>query len=215
MTSELIAAIIAAGVSVIGIIVSIALSAQQRHHERDLRRAEQAATEARLREELITRREEWLADFQAQERRWQETFRAELRRELTQESTLETIRTRLKLYGDVWRTLRVTAGYEWRKLDDPLPAVRQFADKLTDYAYSEVGLVMSDRSRRLLTNLRAGCGAFLRGQLEAKELLDRAHLLKHSMRSDLGIITEEYESDLDRIAARLGRVDDWKYADHS
>jgi hypothetical protein len=68
---------------------------------------------------------------------------------------------------------------------------------------------MSDRSRRLLVNLRAGCGAFLRDALSAQDLIDRAHLFKHSLRSDLGIIDYEYESDLNKVAHRLGKVDDW------
>lgn len=68
---------------------------------------------------------------------------------------------------------------------------------------------MSDRSRRLLTNVRSGCNAFLKGTLSDRKLLERVHLLKHSMRGDLGIIDYEYESDLNEVARHLGKVDDW------
>ncbi len=116
----------------------------------------------------------------------------------------------MKRYGDIWKDLRMTGGYEWRNLADPKASVKQLADRLTDIAHGEVGMIMSDRSRRLLTNLRAGCGGFIREEISGEELIDRAHQLKHSMRSDLGIIDYEYESDLNAVADRLGRVDDWK-----
>ena len=184
MQAEVTAALIAAVVSMAGVIVTYITTSQQR--------------------------KQWLAEFRAQELHWQESFRAELRQQLVQESTLETVRTRIRLYGEVWRALKITSQYEWRHLPDTKTAVKNLADRLTDFAYSEVGLVMTDRSRRLLTSLRRGCGHFLRDEVDAQELINRAHLLKHSMRSDLGIITEEYESELDRIATLLGRVDDWR-----
>ena len=160
--------------------------------------------------EIKSSEQKMLAEVQARREEWQESFRAELRRDLIKESSLETIRVRMKLYGAVWKSLKITAGHEWKKLQDPKAAVQKLADELTDFAYSDFGLVMSDRSRRLLTHLRSGCGDYLRGNIDQAELKNRAHLLKHSMRSDLGIITEEYESDLHQIAEQVGRVDDWR-----
>lgn len=212
MSPEVTAALIAGIVSVLGLVVNYIITYQARRNERELRQAEIRSSEERIRAEIAAKREEWQTELAAHERRWQESFRAELRRDLVQESSLETVRARMRLYGDVWRTLKITAGYEWRNLTDPKMAVQQMADKLTDFAYSEVGMFMSDRSRRLLNHLRVSCGAFFRGELTDAELRNRAHLLKHSLRSDLGIITYEYESDLDQIAQRLGRVDDWTRA---
>lgn len=209
MSPEISAALIAGIVSVVSLIANYIIAYQARRVERDLRQEEIRASEERVKAEITAKREEWQAELAAQERQWQESFRAELRRDLVQESSLETIRARMKLYGDVWKALKVTAGYEWKNLTDPKVAVQQMADDLTNFAYSEVGMFMSDRSRRLLTHLRVACGAFLRDKIAYAELRNRAHLLKHSLRSDLGIITYEYESDLDEIAQRLGRVDDW------
>jgi hypothetical protein len=209
MNLEVIAASIAGGISILGIIVNYIITYQTRKHERELRLLEQKRGEERLRVELEAKREEWEKNLLAEEQRWQESFRAELRRNLTQESTLEIIRRRISLYGEVWKVLKVTAGYEWRRLEDQKTAVKQLADYLTDISFGEAGLLMSDRSRRLLVNLRSGCGAFLKDLLPDKELIDRAHLLKHSLRSDLGIIDYEYESDLNEVAHHLGRVDGW------
>jgi hypothetical protein len=210
MSPEVTAAIIAAMISVLSLVFTLVSTRQQRVHEREILRLDQAAAEQRLRTELLAKRDDWMQQYQAEETRWQESFRAELRRELIEASTLEIVRTRSRLYGDVWRELKLTAGYEWRRVADKRAAVQKMANKLTEFAFSEVGLVMSDRTRRLLTSLRSACGAYIRDESTEQELIGWAHLIKHSMRSDLGIITEEYESELDRIAQRIGRVDDWK-----
>ena len=145
----------------------------------------------------------------AQQKQWQEGFRAELQRNLAQESTLEVLRRRLILYPDVWKALKITAGYEWNQLTDKKVAVQQLADKLTDVAFNEIGLVMTDRSRRLLLKLRRDCGSFIEGKLTYNDLKNSAHLLKHSMRSDMGIKDQVYESALNEVAQGLGKVDDW------
>ena len=206
---EVVAALVAALVSLIGLVISYLATQQQLATQRDLQRREQIAAEQRLHAELEAKRQEWQSALDAQERQWQESFRAELRQNLLQESTLELMRTRLKLYGEVWRTLRITSKHEWRNLSSPDESVRQLAEQLTVFAYSEMGLVMSDLARRLLNNLRAGCSAYLRGEITGDELIYRAHMLKHALRSDLGIVDYEYDSDLLLIANQLGRIDDW------
>ena len=143
------------------------------------------------------------------QKQWQESFRAELRRDLTQESALEVVRRRLNLYPNVWKALKITAGYEWEHLADKKEAVQQLANKLTDVAYSETGLVMTDRSRRLLLTLRSDCGSFIKGNLTYDDLKNRAYQLKHSTRSDVYIIDKVYESALNEVAQGLGKVDDW------
>jgi hypothetical protein len=207
---EAIAAFIAGIVSIIGVIANYLLTAQARKHDQQLRALEQKASEERLKAELTARREEWQLQLITQEQQWQESFRAELRRNLAQESTLEIVRLRMKCYAEIWKELRITGSYEWKNLADPKASVQQLVDRLTDIAYGEIGMIMSDRSRLLLTNFRAGCAAFIREEISAEELIDRAHQLKHSMRSDLGIIDHKYESDLNAVADRLGRVDDWQ-----
>jgi hypothetical protein len=144
-----------------------------------------------------------------QQKQWQESFGAELRRDLTQESALEVIRRRLTLYPDVWKALKITAGYEWDHLIDKKEAVQKLANTLTDVAYSETGFIMTDRSRRLLLQLRSDCGSFIQGILTYHDLKARAYQLKHSMRSDVYIIDQVYESALNEVAQGLGKVDDW------
>jgi hypothetical protein len=180
MAPEILTALIAGGISIVGFLINYVIT-------------------------LRTNKKE--------EQRWQENFRAELRRNLVQESTLEIMRRRMQLYGEVWKALKVTAGYEWKKHTDQegqKEMIQQLADYLTDVSYSETGLLMSDRSRRLILNLRVGCGQFLKGAISSEEIKNRAYLLKHSMRGDLGIIDYQYESDLNEVAHRLGKVDDWE-----
>lgn len=69
---------------------------------------------------------------------------------------------------------------------------------------------MSDRSRRLLLKLRSDCGSFIRGEnLNSNDLKNSAYLLEHSMRSDVEIEDQVYESSLNKVAEGLGKVDDW------
>lgn len=169
---ELIAAIIAASVTLIGLVINVFFQ-------------------------------------RVQQKQWQEGFRAELQRDLTQESTLEVLRRRLLLYPEIWKALKITAGYEWNKLTDKKVAVQQLADRLTDLAYNETGLVMTDRSRRLLLKLRRDCGSFIQGKLTDTDLKNSTYLLKHSLRSDVGIKDQVYESAMNEVAQGLGKVDDW------
>ncbi len=209
MQPEVTAALISGVVGTVTLMASILIALLAHYREHALHRSEIEASVQRMRVEIESRHEQWQAELASEEAHWQESYRAELRRQLVQESTLEVVKTRMRLYGEIWRTLKITARHTWRSLDNKQLAVQQMADSLTDFAYGDVGMFMSDRSRRLLNHLRIGSGEFLKGKITDEELKQRAHLLKHSLRSDLGIITYEYESDLDNITQRLGRVDDW------
>ena len=213
MQPEVIAALISGVIGMLSLVTSVLIALLAHRREYALQRAEIKASEQRMKVEIESKRDQWQTELTHEEVHWQESFRAELRRQLVQESTLEVVKARMQLYGEVWRALKITSGHEWRLLDNKQLAVKQMANCLTDFAYSEVGMFMSDRSRRLLNNLRTGSGEFLDGAITDLELRTRAHLLNHSLRSDLGIITYEYESGLDEAARRLGRVDDWSKVD--
>lgn len=191
MEAEVTAAVIAGAVSIIGISLNIWW------------------THRKLDRELSARREEWQTMLRAQEEQWQESFRAELRRDLTRESALDIVQERLERYGDVWEALKMVAGYHIEHAQDLNADIQAMAHKLTHFAYSETGLVMTDRSRRLLNHLRSGCGGFLEDEIDIQEVRNRAHLLKHSMRADVGVRNLEYDSEIESIAQGLGRVDDW------
>src|SRR5712692_1085925 len=124
---EVIAALVAGVVSILGLLINSLVTLQVRRHERALRVMEQQAIEARIRAEMNAKREEWQTSLTAQEQQWQESFRAELRRNLIQESTLEVTRLRLKRYSEVWKELRITSDYEWRNLADQKTSVKQLA----------------------------------------------------------------------------------------
>jgi hypothetical protein len=180
---QVIAAIIAASVTLLGLGFNVFFTTQSQRQEEQKRRDQQ--------------------------KQWQDSFRVELQRDLTQESTLEVLRRRLNLYPDVWKALKITATHEWNQLTDKKEAVQQLANHLTDVSYSETGFVMTDRSRRLLLKLRYDCGSFIDGNLTYLNLKNSAYLLKHSMRSDVGMDEQVYESALNEVAHRFGKVDDW------
>ncbi|HRQ41028.1 MAG TPA: hypothetical protein PLD25_24190 [Chloroflexota bacterium] len=192
MGPEITAAIIAGLISIVGIGINVWWSQKN------------------VKEELKFHQEEWQANLLSKERQWQESFRAELRRDLVRESTLEILKGRLICYGNVWGTLKITSGHNIKHSTDLKKDIQLLANELTNFAYSQTGLLMTDRSRRLLNHLRVGCGSFLKDEIEIQEIQNRAHLLKHSMRSDVGIENLEYESEINSIAKRLGRVDDWR-----
>jgi hypothetical protein len=148
-------------------------------------------------------------EFNVREKEWQEGFRAELRKELFRESTLKILEERLEYYSSVWEKLEITAGYRIRHSQNLKEEIQNLANFLTGISYGHIGLIMTDRSRRLLLYLREGCGSFLKDEIEISTVQDRAHLLKHSMRSDMGIEDYEYENEINKIARSLGRVDDW------
>lgn len=69
------------------------------------------------------------------------------------------------------------------------------ADDLTNVAYSNLGLLMSEESRTHLTNLRRGCGAFKKNQITFQELARQANWFKHSLRADLHIPSKAVENE--------------------
>lgn len=150
-----------------------------------------------------------LEQLRTEQEKWQESYRAELHRDLTRETNLRIMEQRMISYGGVWEMLRITSKYEARNAIDIQLEIRTLANQLTSVAYGTPGMLMSDRTRRLLNHLRQGCAAYLKSELDLSELQTRAHLLKHSMRSDLGIEDYEYSNEVRRIALSLGRVDDW------
>ncbi len=176
MNDNLAAALVAAAISLIGILVNILLNERKQSASR---------------------------------KQWQESFRAELRRDLFKETSVDVIKTRFDHYAKVWEILKITSGYHIKRSNSLKEDIQNLANELSDFAYSTTGLLMTDRSRRLLNYLRAGCGDFLKENISIEEVRKRAHLLKHSLRSDLGIGECEYENEINIIAQKLGRVDEW------
>lgn len=181
MEAEVVAAIIAGSVSLLGFVVTTIWNRQMLFRQLDIEHDQ-----------------------------WQESFRAQLRSDLMKENAVRIMQARLDCYVEVWQTLTIMTGYHVRRSGNLESDIQELAFRLTEFAYGKPGLLMSDRSRRLLNHLRGGCGEFLRGELEIREVQNRSHVLKHSMRSDIGIEDYEYESEVMAIASKLGRVDDWR-----
>lgn len=180
MSSEVVAALIAGFVSVIGFVLTFFLT-----------------------------RHTLFRELNQKEQQWQESFRAELRRDLIRESTLKILDYRLRNYGELWKTLQKFSGFNLRRDQNPKQSVSQVASELNELTYNVTGLVMTDRSRRLLTYLLSGCSSYLKEECALDEIHFRSHLLKHSLRSDVGIEDYEFENEMKEISQKVGRVDDW------
>ena len=178
MNIELITAVSALIVSVSGILFSaLRIEMQRRKIQGD--------------------RRQWEREFQNKQNEWERAVERGITQAIFQETSIKLYEARLEEYTPVWPLLRITAGYEWRRLggkqlakDSPreaVEAVQKMADDLTDLAYGSLGLLMSEESRTHLTNLRRCCGAFKRDQITSQELMRQAHWFKHSLRADLHI----------------------------
>lgn len=180
MSPEVITIIVSSAVSIIGFLVTFIVTRYSMKHQLSL-----------------------------QEKQWQEGFRAELRKDLIMKSTLHVIENRLNTYEDVWRVLRKFSGFHLRRDKELHKTVEEVGSELNNLANSKAGMIMTERSRKLTSHLLSGCSFFLKGELGLQEIHNRSHLLKSSLRSDLGIENYEYENEMNNIASKLGRVDDW------
>ena len=139
---------------------------------------------------------------------WQQDLERSIRESVGSGQALKLFEARLKAYEPIWPLLKPTARFEWKRLGGKqkaedseqraIQAVQEMADGLTSIAYGNAGLLMSDRSRKLLLHLRRGCGAFLKGRITFEELHNQAYWFKHSLRADLmipdvAVDNEEFE----------------------
>lgn len=147
-------------------------------------------------------------------RRWEQSVERGITQAVFQETSIKLYEARLVAYASVWSLLKVTARYEWGELggkklaqdshQNAVDAIQSMADDLTEIAYGNLGLLMSEESRTHLTGLRRCCGAFIKKKMTFEELAGQAHWFKHSLRADLHIPSssvenEEFKKYTDRI----------------
>ena len=186
MKIELITAVVALVVSVSGIVVNaLQIDMQRRKIQGD--------------------RRQWEQEFQNKQSEWEQAVERGIAQAIFQESSIKLYEARLREYASVWSLLKITAGYEWRRLggghsaddshQDAVKAVQRMADDMTEIAYGSLGLLMSEESRTHLTNLRRCCGAFRRNEISFQQLTRQAHWFKHSLRADLYIPSKSVENE--------------------
>lgn len=143
--------------------------------------------------------------FKDERRQWERAVERGITQAIFQETSIKLYEARLREYASVWPLLKITARYEWKRLggdhsakdshQDAVEAVQKMADDLTDTAYGNLGLLMSEESRTHLTGLRRCCGAFKKNQMTFEELAGQAHWFKHSLRADLHIPNKSIENE--------------------
>jgi hypothetical protein len=138
-------------------------------------------------------------------RQWERAVERGITQTIFQETSIKLYEARLREYASVWPLLKITARYEWQRLggdklakdshQDVVEAVQKMADDLTNIAYDNLGLLMSEESRTHLTGLRRCCGAFKKNKITFEELAGQAHWFKHSLRADLHIPSRSIENE--------------------
>ena len=175
MKIEFITAVVALIVSVSGIVVNaLQIDMQRRKTQGD--------------------RRQWEREFQNKQSEWEQAVERGIAQAIFQESSIKLYEARLREYSAVWPLLKITAGYEWRRIggsqlaenshQDAVKSLQKMADDMTEIAYSSLGLLMSEESRTHLTNLRRCCGALKRNEITFQELTRQAHWFKHSLRAE-------------------------------
>ncbi|WP_204141474.1 hypothetical protein [Halomicronema sp. CCY15110] len=186
MKVELITAIVAIVVSISSVFVNaLQIRLQQRKNQAEKR--------------------QWEKEFQNKQNEWKRAVERGITQAIFQETSIKLYEARLEAYSPVWPLLKITAGYEWKRIggaewakdshQNAVVAVQQMADSLTALAYESLGLLMSEESRSHLTGLRRSCGAFNKNKLTFQELKRQAHWFKHSLRADLYIPTSSIENE--------------------
>lgn len=186
MKIEFITAVVALIVSVAGIVVNaLQIDMQRRKTQGD--------------------RRQWELEFQNKQSEWEQAVERGIAQAIFQESSIKLYEARLREYAPVWSLLKITAGYEWRRIggsqlakdshQDAVEGVQNLADDMTEIAYGSLGLLMSEESRTHLTNLRRCCAAFKKNEITFQELTRQAHWFKHSLRADLYIPSKSIENE--------------------
>jgi hypothetical protein len=138
-------------------------------------------------------------------KQWERAVERGITQTIFQETSIKLYEARIREYASIFPLLKITARYEWKRLggnqlvkdshQDAVEAIQKMADDLTDVSYSNLGLLMSEESRVYLTGLRRCCGAFKKNKMTFEELAKQAHWFKHSLRADLHIPNNSIENE--------------------
>jgi len=130
----------------------------------------------------------------SEKEKWQRTLELEERRirheenkwalDLNNQRELELHKMRLRTYPEIFATLEQISHYHQDKLTDKI--VKDTADKLNQWGYSEAGLCMLPDTREALFALRRNLDNFLRKKMTKEEIMHGARQdLIERMRRDL------------------------------
>ena len=134
MKIEFITAVVALIVSVSGIVVNaLQIDLQRRKTQGD--------------------RRQWEREFQNKQSEWEQAVERGIAQAIFQESSIKLYEARLREYAPVWSLLKITAGYEWRRIGGSqlakdshkaaVEGVQKLADDMTEIAYGSLCLLMS------------------------------------------------------------------------
>jgi hypothetical protein len=131
-------------------------------------------------------KEKWQRTLAMEKEKWQRTLELDERRikheenkwalELNSQRELELHKMRLRTYPEIFAALEKISHYHQDKLTDE--SIRDLADKLNLWGYSEAGLCMLPDTRNALFSMRNNLLRFLRKELDKEEIM-------HGARQDL------------------------------
>jgi hypothetical protein len=130
----------------------------------------------------------------SEKEKWKRTLELEERRlkheehkwvlELNSQRELELHKMRLKTYPEIFAALEKISHYHQDKLTDKV--IKELADKLNSWGYSEAGLCMLSDTRQSLFDMRSNLEKFLRKEMTKEQIMHGARQnLIEGMRRDL------------------------------
>ena len=128
-------------------------------------------------------REKWKRTIQLEERRIKHEENKWLV-ELNSQRELELYKIRWKTYPEIFTALEQISHYHQDKITDDV--IRELANKLNYWGYSEAGLCMLSDTRKALFELRKNLVKFLNKEMNKEEIMHGARQdLIEGMRRDL------------------------------
>lgn len=129
---------------------------------------------------------------------WRRDLNVKLSR-VREEVTIELIQQRIGPYSDLLPLLEPMSSSNAATMNADRRCAEPVLRALQNAIYGKVGLLASDDTRRILIYARYGCVEFMQNRLGYDELLRRVWLAHSAMRSDLGIIQRDWESEIERV----------------
>lgn len=122
---------------------------------------------------------------------------------LREEVTVELLKLRVEPYSHFMRKLKKLSGRDIKEYKGNLQKRKECFHIFQETLYSEVGLLASHDTRKMIIYARTGCLLFIKNEKFYPELLNRIRAVHIALRSDLGIVQPGWLSEVEKIRKKI------------
>ena len=130
--------------------------------------------------------------------RWRRDVHLKLE-QIRDEVTTELIHQRVKPYTDLMRALEPMSSLHQKEIEADPQVANNFAKIFHEAIYGSIGILCSHDTREFIVYARLSCEAFAQNRIKYEDWLKSIWAVSLALRSDLGIVQPDWDSEIDRL----------------